>query len=78
MMYMGTAGQVRWLDWSQGSRARWIGWLVGPVLRKYREGWAWERRYDEEGWAYRPSAVHQRCMPRPARRRAPAKTVWFH
>jgi hypothetical protein len=36
------------------------------------------RRYDEQGWAYRPSAVHQRCMPRPARRRAPAKTVWFH
>jgi len=43
-----------------------------------REGWAWERRYDEEGWAYRPPAVHQRCMPWPARRRAPTKTVWFH
>lgn len=46
--------------------------------RKYREGWAWEQRYDEEGWAYRPPAVHQRCMPWPARRRARTKTVWFH
>jgi hypothetical protein len=55
---LGQAGTTRWAGLGQagqagtglGGRGRQsradrraaIGWARGPVLRKYREGWAWE------------------------------------